>query len=104
MVRTFVTTLAFAAALAVSPAAAQSAPDPAPRTITFSEGGVEYVYTSEARPNGSQLLVGTADGKPFRLIAGKQRVRGTVNGRVTSFTMAEVRARVAKARQQVASN
>lgn len=87
MVRTFIASLALVS-FAV-PALAKT--DPA--AVTFTRDGVAYVYTVTWDSENREILKGTADGVPFRLVVGERSVEGTFDRRTVSFSLNEVRAR-----------
>ena len=92
MIRTFIA--AFALVSFALPALASEKPEP----IAFSSDGVDYLYTVMTKNNGDRILKGTADRAKFRLVVGKRNVRGTVDGRPVSFSLAEVRTRTERER------
>ena len=92
MVRTFVAVAAFAS-FAVPALAREKLP-----ATAFTRDGVDYVYTVMTKRNGDRIITGTADRAKFRLVVGKRTLRGTIDGRPVSFSLAEVRARTERER------
>lgn len=92
MIRTFIAAIALVSF--VAPALASEVPE----RSAFTRDGIEYVYTTEPIGHGRRILKGTANGAPFRLVAGDKMVRGTVDGCIVEFSLSEVRARAKRER------
>ena len=78
--------VAAAALLTVAPIAAAAQPE----SHSFTRDGDTYVYITDLRADGTQVIRGRQiGGASFRLIVAEGRVRGTAGGRPVSFAVAE---------------
>jgi hypothetical protein len=77
------------AALALVPAIANAQPT---EPVTLKYKGSTYVYTVE-QVGSSRVLRGALESgrAPFRLVVGKRRVRGMVNGSEVSFLLSSIK-------------